>query len=71
MSTQPIKEVLDSGKCPTCSAGIITDDTMTSYFCEKDKSHFLLEVEFHGGENMSAKLNGSPVPQEELDQLEW
>jgi len=71
MSTEPIKDVLNSGKCPRCDASIVTDDKMTSYFCESDKSHFLLEVVFHGGEKMTATLNGNPVPQDELEELEW
>lgn len=71
MSTEPIKSVLDSGKCPECGAGIDTDDTMTSYFCENDKSHFDLQVTFHGGEKMTATLNDNPVPQDELEELEW
>ena len=71
MSTQPIKEVLNSGECPRCGSEIITDETMTSYFCATDKTHFDLQVTFHGGEKMTATLNGQPVPQEELEELEW
>ncbi len=71
MTTQPIKDVLDSGECSVCKAAIITDDTMRKYFCENDPTHFLLEIEFHGGESITAKLNGKPVDQAELDQLDW
>ena len=71
VSTQTIKKVLDSGECPNCGAEIITDDTMTSYFCASDKAHFNLEIKFHGGEKMTARLNGKEVPKEDLDQLDW
>lgn len=71
MSAQPIREVLNSGECPVCKAEIITNDTMTNYFCSDDETHFNLEVEFHGGEKMTAKLNDKPVPQDELEELDW
>ena len=71
MTTQPIKEVLDSGTCPECNGNIITDDTMRKYYCEADQTHFQLEITFHGGETITAILNGVPVDQDELNELDW
>ncbi|MHA2503833.1 MAG: hypothetical protein ACXAE3_13315 [Candidatus Kariarchaeaceae archaeon] len=71
MTTQAIKEVLENGVCPVCQSEVITDEQMKEYMCENDRNHFHLELSFHGGEKISAKLNGKPVDQDDLDQIDW
>ena len=71
MSLDAIKFVLESGECPTCKAEVTSDDTMTSFLCSKDGSHFTLQVTFHGGEKITAKLNGQEVPEDELKKIDW
>ncbi|MDH5400997.1 MAG: hypothetical protein OEY49_00790 [Candidatus Heimdallarchaeota archaeon] len=71
MSSDPIKFVLETGKCPTCDNLIISNEDMTSYHCENSRDHFDLKVTFHGGEKMTATLNGNDVPENELAEIDW
>ncbi|MHA2097202.1 MAG: hypothetical protein ACW99A_00840 [Candidatus Kariarchaeaceae archaeon] len=71
MTSEQIKTVLDSGVCPTCKSEVLAAKGMKVYYCTKDKSHFHLEVMFHGGLSISAKLNGIEISSEELRDIEW
>ncbi|MHA2251108.1 MAG: hypothetical protein ACXAD7_12155 [Candidatus Kariarchaeaceae archaeon] len=73
MSDDIIKKVLASGVCPSCNGEIQTayGEPVTIFTCQADKTHFQLEVEFHGGEKIIAKLNGKDVSQDELEGIEW
>ena len=69
--TDSIKKVLESGECPECQAQVISDEDMTTYFCEQDRAHFELKVTFHGGEKITAVLNGEDVDEALLREIEW
>ncbi|MCY3411081.1 MAG: hypothetical protein INQ03_05515 [Candidatus Heimdallarchaeota archaeon] len=71
MSVDSIKAVLDSGECPHCQAPIISDEDMTTYHCEQSREHFELKVTFHGGEKITAILNGKEVDETQLREIEW
>ncbi len=71
MTSDKIKEVLSSGTCPRCNSEVVAAEGMKEYYCSKDKSHFHLEVMFHGGLTLSARLNGVEIPQEDLQEIEW
>lgn len=71
MDSDIIKQVLKTGECPECQAPIIATEDMSGYYCEQNRVHFDLKVEFHGGESISATLNGKAVPAEDLKDIEW
>ncbi|MHA2170259.1 MAG: hypothetical protein ACXAB7_10235 [Candidatus Kariarchaeaceae archaeon] len=73
MSSDIIKQVLDTGSCPECKSEIYTKygEEKTVFYCVKDREHFHLEVEFHGGEKITALLNSVEVPSEELQKIDW
>ena len=52
MDIDNIKMVLDSGECPECQAVVVSDEDMTTYYCEQNREHFELKVTFHGGEKI-------------------
>ena len=69
---QLISTTLKTGKCPVCDTDISSDEMMREYFCTKDKSHFHLVIEFiQEGEEISAMLNGEPVPREVIKRIDW
>ncbi len=69
--TDNIKLVLSSGECPECQASVVSDQEMTTYYCEQARSHFELKVVFHGGEKITATLNGVEVDESKLREIEW
>lgn len=71
MSTERIKQVLESGQCPECHADVESDETMTTFVCIKNDDHFKLVVTFHGGEKITATLNDEIVDEDELAKIEW
>jgi endogenous inhibitor of DNA gyrase (YacG/DUF329 family) len=71
MTTERIKQVLESGQCPECQADVESDETMTTFFCVQNKDHFKLVVTFHGGEKITATLNDEIVDEDELAKIEW
>lgn len=71
MDTDLIRKVLASGECPNCQAPVVSDEDMTTYYCQQDRSHYELKVKFHGGEKITATLNGKPVDEDKLREIEW
>jgi len=71
MLIDQIKKVLSTGECPKCQATVDSDDEMTTFICTEDRTHFELRVTFHGGEKITATLNGEAVEEEKLKEIEW
>ncbi|OLS26515.1 MAG: hypothetical protein HeimC2_14640 [Candidatus Heimdallarchaeota archaeon LC_2] len=71
MSSETIKEVLSSGTCPKCKSEVVAAEGMKEYYCTKDKSHFHLEIMFHGGLTLTARLNGVEISSDDLQGIEW
>lgn len=71
MTSEKIKGVLETGECPTCNSEVVAGEGMKEYYCVKNKSHFHLEVKFHGGLSISARLNGVEISSEDLQGIEW
>ena len=71
MTSEKIKEVLSSGTCPRCKAEVVAAEGMKEYYCSNDKSHFHLEIIFHGGLTLTARLNGIEVSPDDLKGIEW
>lgn len=73
MSRDLIVKMLENGSCPVCNAEVEMDEQkLTIYKCVEDPTHFTLEVDFGpDGNSITAKLNGTPVSQEDIKSISW
>jgi len=69
MSAELIKQVLNSGECPICKTEVEFRNDI--YECPADTSHFKLKISFEGGEKITANLNDTVIPPEQLQGIEW
>ena len=44
---------------------------MNIFVCIQNEDYFKLVVKFHGGEKITATLNGEEVDESELAKIEW